>query len=434
MAGGAIYNNIYNQYLTTYSSKKSLGQYDTHKTSELRSIYNSIVKLNKETPLYILDTSSNAKNYAVDIKENARALTGTIHSLNGTDEELLSSKTAYSSNENIVSAKYIGPPVNTEDAPTYEIEVKSLASPQVNMGSYLPNSKIGLTPGTYSFDVGINDLSYEFQYKIEESDTNSDIQNKLSRLINHSGIGLESEVVSDQDGSTSLKIASTKVGLDFGKEHHFRISDDKSSKTTGSVSYLGIDETVRQATNASFVINGAESYAFSNNFTIEKNYEVILNGVSQEDGDTATIGLKPDLESLTDNIHLLVNSYNSFLKAASEYTERQTGSNRLLNEVGNISSFYKNELDSMGLQIQQDGSIEIDSSLLSDATQQENAKELLSPLKDFSSSLLRKSAQVSLNPMNYVDKTIVAYKNPGRNFTSPYVTSAYSGMMFSSYC
>ena len=55
-------------------------------------------------------------------------------------------------------------------------------------------------------------------------------------------------------------------------------------------------------------------------------------------------------------------------------------------------------------------------------------------LKEFSSSLLHKSDQVALNPMDYVDKKIVAYKNPGHNFASPSITSAYSGMMFNSYC
>ena len=59
---------------------------------------------------------------------------------------------------------------------------------------------------------------------------------------------------------------------------------------------------------------------------------------------------------------------------------------------------------------------------------------LFQPMKNFSASLLRKANQISLNPMNYVDKTIVAYKNPGHNFATPYVTSAYSGMMFNSYC
>ena len=50
--------------------------------------------------------------------------------------------------------------------------------------------------------------------------------------------------------------------------------------------------------------------------------------------------------------------------------------------------------------------------------------------------LLRKSNQISINPMQYVDQTIVAYKNPnpGRNYANPYVSSAYSGMIFNGYC
>ena len=48
--------------------------------------------------------------------------------------------------------------------------------------------------------------------------------------------------------------------------------------------------------------------------------------------------------------------------------------------------------------------------------------------------MVRKTNEVSLNPMNYADRTVVAYKNPGHNYATPYVTSAYTGMMFSSYC
>ena len=73
-------------------------------------------------------------------------------------------------------------------------------------------------------------------------------------------------------------------------------------------------------------------------------------------------------------------------------------------------------------------------SQLEDALSQDDAKDLLAPVKDFTNSLLRKTNNISLNPMHYVNKTIVAYKNPGHGYTSPYVTSAYSGMMFNSYC
>ena len=41
---------------------------------------------------------------------------------------------------------------------------------------------------------------------------------------------------------------------------------------------------------------------------------------------------------------------------------------------------------------------------------------------------------ITFNKMEYVNKTIVAYKNPGHNFVAPYANSSYSGMMFNFYC
>lgn len=64
-------NNVYNFYMTTYAPKPST-PYDSHKKSELRKVYNSIVKMNKESPLYILDTSRSSQQFAVSMKENAR--------------------------------------------------------------------------------------------------------------------------------------------------------------------------------------------------------------------------------------------------------------------------------------------------------------------------------------------------------------------------
>ena len=67
----AIMNTVYNNYLTAYASRQ-ITKYDTHKKSELRSVYNSIVKLNKDTPWYLPTTSKDTQHYAVDLKENAR--------------------------------------------------------------------------------------------------------------------------------------------------------------------------------------------------------------------------------------------------------------------------------------------------------------------------------------------------------------------------
>ena len=80
MSYTAALNTVYNYYQTTYAPKTT-SRYDTHKRSELQSIYHSIIKLNKESPLYILDTSRSSREFAVGLKENARQLRNTIASL-----------------------------------------------------------------------------------------------------------------------------------------------------------------------------------------------------------------------------------------------------------------------------------------------------------------------------------------------------------------
>ena len=59
--------SVYDYYLTTYASKPATRS-DTHKKSELRNIYNTIVKISKKSPLYKVDVSENIQRYAIDLK------------------------------------------------------------------------------------------------------------------------------------------------------------------------------------------------------------------------------------------------------------------------------------------------------------------------------------------------------------------------------
>lgn len=429
------YSNIYNYYMTTYAPKSST-PYDTHKKSELRSVYNSIVKMNKEAPIYILDTSRESCEFAVGMKENARELRNTIASLGDLSEnEMLNKKAAYSSNENIASASYIGTPTDSVSAPSVEIEVHSLATTQVNTGNYLPGAeKVELSPATYSFDIGIDDLNYEFQFSIKPEDTNRDVQDRLSRLINNANIGISAQVVTNDENNSALRLESNATGLKNNKTDIFHVSDHRTSKTAGTVEYLGLDNLSVSASNASFVLNGEERTSPSNSLNVGRMYHVTLNGVSSEEGETASIGLKTDVESLTENINTLVRGYNSFLRAAAEYSDRQPKSNRIVQEVGSISRFYARGLTSAGLNLNLDGTLEVDSDAIQKTAAGSDAKAAFSSIMDFTQSLVRKSNQISLDPMNYVNNIVVAYKNPGKNFATPYITSAYSGMMFNSYC
>ena len=427
--------NVYNFYMPTYAPKSST-PYDSHKKSDLRMVYNPIVKMNKESPLFILDTSKESQRFAVGMKENARELRNTIASLGGLDEEeLLNKKVAYSSNENIATASYIGSSNPDEDTSSYEVEVRRLASTQVNMGNFLADEEnISLTPDTYSFDVSIDDLNYEFQFSIKATDTNRDVQDRLSRLINNANIGMTAQVIEDGHGNSSLRMESNATGLKDGKYYQFTISDQRTSKASGAVDYLGLDYVASPPTDASFLVNDEEISSTSNHYTIEHTYNVQLKGVSSEEGETASIGLKTDVESLAENINTLVNGYNSFLKAVAEYSEDQPKSNRLFNEMSSVARVYAKGLTQAGLNLNLDGTLEVDGDVLRQKAMSDNARESFSSMKGFTNSVLRKSNQVALNPMNYVNNVIVSYKNPGKNFATPYITSAYSGMMFNGYC
>ena len=111
---GSVMTTVYNQFSSTYMSKKAVSRYDTHKRSELRSLYNSMAKVNRDAPLYLIDSSTDAKRYVINLKEDARELHNTIvSSLGDVENTAFNGKIAYSSNENVVSARYIGKQENS---------------------------------------------------------------------------------------------------------------------------------------------------------------------------------------------------------------------------------------------------------------------------------------------------------------------------------
>lgn len=434
MANFSAINSVYNYYLTTYAPKTD-SKFDTHKKSELRGVYNSIVKMNKEAPLYIVDKSQETKEYAVGLKENARAFHNTIASLGGVDEEdMLDKKVAYSSNESLATVSFVGESGSEATVEPFELTVTKLASNQVNTGKMIPSDSIYLAEDTYSFDIGINGLNYEFQYNVNPQDTNKSVQEKLARLITNAGIGLTASVAEDGKGNSAIVIESVNTGVKTGGGRTFNITDNNTTRTKGSVAYFGLDQVSQEAENSQFIINGLEHEASGNTFTVDKKFEVTLKRTSLGEEDLARVDLKADIDSVAANIGELISGYNSFVDTAEQYAENHPKSNRLVKEMATLASLHGEELSQIGIRIESDGHITLDKETLSKAAEDGNLTEHMKALKHFAGSMLRKADQVSLNPMHYADRTVVAYKNPGHNFATPYVTSAYTGMMFNSYC
>ncbi|MCI8483317.1 MAG: flagellar filament capping protein FliD [Lachnospiraceae bacterium] len=431
----AAIDTAYNYYLSTYANQ-SASRYDSHKKSELRNIYNTIVKINKDSPLYKIKHSGDVQKFAIDIKESTRIIKNVVASLSDAEEGIgnaFQKKIAFSSQEDVVSAEYIGNHKESEEMGSFSLEVKELASPQINLGNFLDKDRLSLSPGSYSFDLENSTSTFEFQFNIHSDDTNYTTQNKLANLISNADIGLTGSVVEDQNGLSALQIESVSTGISDGESFLFSIFPQGTRSSISAVEALGIDHVSQEAKNAVFLLDGTGHSSHSNTFTINHVFELSLHGVSEE-GNPAVIGFKTNADAMAENIQTLVDSYNSILHTASKYSGSQHQSVKLYRDMSSTAFTFQNDLESMGLMVNEDGEISIDKALLTESVSEENSEEHLSVLNDFKNLLNTKANNASLDPMKYVDKIIVTYKNPGKSLVTPYITSIYSGMMMDRYC
>jgi len=430
----ATIQSAYSYYLTTYGNKTANRQ-DTHKKSELRNIYNNIVKVNKESPLYKIKNDREVQTFAIDIKENARNIQNVVASLSSSDDimKAFQKKSAISSQREIVKADYIGNTNEAESTKDFEVEVKQLAKPQINIGNYLKGSTLSLSPGSYSFDLETNVNAYEFQFSVAPEDTNYKVQQKLSKLMTNAGIGLTASVIEDTDGRSALRIESAATGLLEGEDYLFKISAAGTTNSAEAIDILGIAHTSQEAQNSVFLLDGQQRSSYSNTFTINKAFELTLSGISQPN-DPATVGFIADIDAISDNVRVLVDSYNSIIQTAANYAETQEHSSKLLHNMSRAAFEHQSELESIGLMLEKDGQISINTPVLEETIRSDNPNEQFSVLNDFKADLNERASYAVLNPMEYVNKVMIAYKNPGKNFATPYITSIYSGMMMDRYC
>jgi len=436
MAGISL-NGVYNHFIQDYVSK-DVTQADAHRKDELRDVYKSIAKINKNSPLYLLSNDDDVRVNAIDIKERARQLQGNIFNLsNQEDKSSLNHTSAFSTDPEKVLASYIGKTPN-EDIGTagFDIEVSQLASKQINTGLMLSkDSSSILPPDNYAFDVKVGEQEFEFQFSIYSADKNIDVLQKLENLVNKANIGLSAELIEGSNNRAALQISSKHTGLRPGELSQFEIYETDGELTKGAVAALGLDMVSAPASNAHFTLNSEEKAAISNHFTVGSKFDIHLNGTTTPDT-PIHVGVKKDNDALIKHITSLIDNYNSFVKDASEPHDAKFKGDKLRSEAIALARQHIKDTESLGIKLEGDGVISIDSDTLKEAIAKTTDIDTLAPIKQFANSLLEMAKEISVNPMKYVDRPVVNYKNPDNreNVSSPYITSEYSGMMFNNYC
>ena len=429
--------SAYDYYLKTYGSQQT-SRYDSHRKEDLRDTVNKIKILNKESPLYKVRMSGDVQKYAIDIKEGARNIKNIVAAFSESEQGIgaaFQKKIAASSNPDAATAVYIGDSSSLTTNEGFELEIMQLASPQTNVGNFLKRDEYDFLPGSYSFDLNMNANSYEFQYNINVGDTNGDVLFKLARLVNNAHIGLKADILNGSQDMASLRLESKQTGLSPQESSLFKITPENTHESKQAMQILGIDVVAAMAENSSFLLNGTKHSSYSNTFTINNTFSVTLNNTTPKN-EPVTIGFKPGSEALTDDVQSLVDSFNSMIQIADEHSDMPSSNEKLLKDMGNVAKTFSSSFTPFGLSVSEKGLISVDRKKLTESVLSKDSDQTIGVLNRFKDAIGRKADEASLDPMNYVKKILVAYKNPNstKNFVCPYISSVYSGMMVDRIC
>lgn len=428
-------NSVYNYYATQYGHRE-YSKYDTHSKAQLKSTFGRLQKINSQTPSYKIDFSDAALKYAIDLKENARELSQIADELSDESTDSITYKrSATSSSPQVIDAEYIGDSC-AQDYEPLEVTVSQLACPQTNTGNFLqPNSK-PFAAGEYSFDLQVQDLTYQFEFGVNDTDTVTDTQQKIARLINQADIGLNAQLLADGLGNSAISITSDATGIRGISPTIFHIqsqnSSDASDSNTELVSTLGLDRVTQYPANAVYSVNGTTATSVSNEVTIDNNY--VLTFFDTTGKAPVTISMNTDTDAIADSIGELIGGYNNLISVtANDANEHFEGNEKLKKDFAGIAKSYNHLLNENGLSVTDNGTIAVDRDAIISAADNGTLGDIFSGLNAFKQAVQKKAEDISLNPMDYVNNKIIAYKNPLRPTNDPYNLSAYTGMIFDGY-
>ena len=428
-------NSVYNYYAAQYGHRE-YSKYDTHSKAQLKSTFGRLQKINSQTPSYKIDFSDAALKYAIDLKENARELSQIADELSDESTDSITYKrSATSSSPQVIDAEYIGDSC-VQDYEPLEVTVSQLACPQTNTGNFLqPNSK-PFAAGEYSFDLQVQDLTYQFEFGINATDTVTDTQQKIARLINQADIGLNAQLLTDGLGNSAISITSDATGIKGISPTIFHIqsqnSSDASDSNTELVSTLGLDRVTQYPANAVYSVNGTTATSVSNEVTIDNNY--VLTFFDTTGKAPVTISMNTDTDAIADSIGELIGGYNNLISVtANDANEHFEGNEKLKKDFAGIAKSYNHLLNENGLSVTDNGTIAVDRDAIISAADNGTLVDIFSGLNAFKQAVQKKAEDISLNPMDYVNNKIIAYKNPLRPTNDPYNLSAYTGMIFDGY-
>lgn len=329
---------------------------------------------------------SELAGYLKSFASNAGAVTTSAAKLNTSNKENVFNERSVTSSEKGVATATAAAGAEMK---TYKVKVDNVAKSQQNKGSSLDAAAVNTVgEGKKTFTVEANGKKTDFSIDVKAGYTNRDVMRLASEAINKGNAGVKSRVVEEGNGKISMELTGDKTG----SENTFKISD----KEGNLISTTGMDKETTKAADANYSVNDKKFTAASNDIQLDnKKVNITIKDVGETN---LTVG--QDNKKILKAAEDLASSYNStmaFLKDNSI----SSGTARLTKEMGNAVKFKKASLESIGMNVSNDGQMSVDTKKFEAAMKDnpDRVKNVLSGSDGLSTRLEKISSQATAKPI-----------------------------------
>lgn len=383
------------------------------------AVYQQIVRISKDAPVYLIYPSEQLQTFATRIKMLSLQLSHMLESyLEPTQENPLRQIKLVSDSTKHLLAKPIAYPVEPK---SYHVQIHSVASGQRNQSKFVSKKTCPFTKQTYLFSVQTNDDVYDFELPVHNHASNESILLNIQKLINQTVDTLEATIL--EDGSRiSLVLEAKPYRKNIPAEFSLH---EKSSN--GILSFYELDSVTEPPKQSEFSVEGNHFISYGTAFNIDDLFEITL--------------LKPSLDIIKVSYELdttkILSEATMFSETVTQLLElaKTCPNPKLYRELLSFFNSHRTELEQAGLQLD-DTLMQFSSIPAEESSAKANSlQELLSQNEAFSKQFLMQAQNITINPMEYVPNRIVSYKDFTKpNFPNPYETSMYSGFIFANCC
>lgn len=329
---------------------------------------------------YSIYDKSNAK-FISSYTSNLSNLKEINSKLNSTNKNsVLNTIAASSSDEKVATAKTFFTP---REKATYQLNVSQTSKSQINTSDALKSddmSSMGIS------DINISDKNKNYSFTVDTTGkTNKEALQDIAAKINKSNIGI-SAIVNEKNNKSVLQLIGDKTG------------ENEDFSVTGSDEFMlqtNLSNITQMAEDAVFDVTKDGNILAQNKKSSSNEIDIDGYKVSAtlKDAGKTTISLNIDKKKISEAINSFVSAYNTTLDFLESNVNKGSAISRQLENL-KIPEINKKSLGSIGIDIEKDGRLSVDSKALNNALDK-NISEVESPLSNRYSAFSKLDSRIN---------------------------------------